>query len=103
MMEKNYDTLAEATFDLDQRGYTENFKAEENFITALNSGKKYRPQDLLITGYYRFEGKSDPADSVEVFAIEANDNTKGTLVMSYGAKHSQNTDLIREIETKGRD
>ncbi len=97
MSKRDFDTLVEATNDLIGRGFTENFKAEDKFIVALNSKATYKPADLRITETYRFEGKSNPADSVELFAIVGEDGTKGTLVLSYGAKHSQNEDLIRAI------
>ncbi|WP_258104443.1 hypothetical protein [Marinoscillum sp. MHG1-6] len=43
---------------------------------------------------------TDPSDSSELFMFEANDGTKGTLVMAYGAKHSQNVSLIKQVKTR---
>ncbi len=40
---------------------------------------------------------TDPQDETVVFAIAAEDGTKGTLVMSYSAEHSQNVELIAKI------
>lgn len=100
MLHRDFDTLSEATTALANEGYTENFRADEDFILALTSKKKYEPSDLIITERYRFEGQTNPADSMELMAIRANDGTRGTLVMSYGAKHSQNVELIRDIKSE---
>ena len=97
MLQNDYETLSQATNALTQHGYTESFKAEDHVIIGLNSDKKYTPEDLKIAYTYRFEGITNPQDDTVVFAIETKDEIKGTLVMSYSAKHSQNVDLIKKI------
>ena len=97
MRNRDYNSLSEAMDDLKSEGYKEDFKAEEDFIAGLYSGKTYKPSDLVVSDTFRFEGESNPSDSTELMVIEAKDGTKGTLVMSFGAKQSQNVDLIRQI------
>ncbi|CAG5080156.1 phosphoribosylpyrophosphate synthetase [Parvicella tangerina] len=97
MYKKDFDTLSEAINELNQAGYKEDFKALDNKLVGCNTKKSYKPSELRIVGTYRFEGMTNPQDGSVVFAIEANDNTKGTIVMSYGAKHNQNVKLIKEI------
>jgi len=99
MENNNSDTLSGVMNKLTSEGYTEDFKAEETCIKALYSKKEYQPDDLKIIKSYRFEGMEDPGDETELFAIIASDGIKGTLVMSYSAKHSQNTDLIKQIKS----
>ncbi len=96
----NFDTLSEAVNYLTKEGYTEDFKAEEQYIKALYSKKEYLPKELIITKTYRFDGMDSPEDETELFAIIANDGTKGTLVMSYSAQHNQNVELIKQIKNK---
>lgn len=99
MMNKtNFDTLSQAVNYLTKEGYTEDFKAEEKAILALYSKKEYAPEELKIVQTFRFEGMSNPDDESELFAIEATDGTKGTLVMSYSAEHNQNVELIKQIK-----
>ncbi len=93
----NFDTLSQAMNVLSSEGYTEDFKAEENFIKALYSKKEYLPENLKIDNFFRFEGMTDPSDQSELFAISTNDGKKGTLVMSYSASHNQNTELVKLI------
>ncbi len=94
----NFDTLSQAVDSLTNNGFTEDFKAEEKTIVALYSKKEYLPKELKITQTYRFDGMDSPEDDTELFAIIANDGTKGTMVMSYSAKHNQNVELIRTIK-----
>ncbi len=100
MDKHNFDTLSEAVNTLTQEGFAEDFEAGESNIKALYSKKEYQPGELMIIDTYRFEGMTDPEDQVTLFAIMAKDGTKGTLVMSYSAEHSQNEELIRKIPMK---
>ncbi|MFC4218609.1 phosphoribosylpyrophosphate synthetase [Flagellimonas marina] len=95
-----FSTLSEAVNTLTQDGYKEDFEANDTCIMALYSKKEYQPNELIILGSYRFEGMTNPGDQATVLAIEANDGTKGTLVMSYSAEHGQNVELIRQIPSK---
>ena len=96
----NFDTLSQAVNTLTENGFTEDFKAEEKYIKALYSKKEYLPKELKIVEYFRFEGMGSPEDETELFAIIANDGTKGTLVMSYSAVHFQNIALIKETKNQ---
>ncbi|NQY30936.1 MAG: phosphoribosylpyrophosphate synthetase [Flavobacteriaceae bacterium] len=95
---RSFDSLSIAINALTAEGFTEDFKAEENSIKALYSKKEYQPEELTIVSTFRFEGMTNPEDETELFAIVANDNLKGTLVMSYSANHFQNVELIKQIK-----
>jgi len=95
---RNFDTLSIAIDALTKEGFTDAFKAEENCIKALYSKKEYQPEDLKIAHTFRFEGITNPGDQMALFAIVADDGLKGTLVMSYSAKHFQNIDLIKQLK-----
>ncbi|WP_010134734.1 hypothetical protein [Ochrovirga pacifica] len=94
-----FDTLANATNHLTNLGYTDNFIAKDSTIQALYSKKNFKPTELRIDEKYRFEGMTNPSDQSELFAITANDGTKGTLTMSYSAESNQNRELIKQIES----
>ncbi|GGD53427.1 phosphoribosylpyrophosphate synthetase [Muriicola marianensis] len=102
MNNRNYDSLSQAVNSLTEEGFREDFRAGDTEIIGSVSGKNYRPEDLRIVDFFRFEGMTNPQDATVVFAIEAQDGNRGTLVMSYSAKHDQNTELIKRIpkETK---
>ena len=101
MDKHSFTTLSEVVNYLTQKeGYKEDFEADESSIKALYSKKEYNPDELLIIDSYRFEVMTAPADESTVFAIEAKDGTKGTLVISYGASTAQNEELIRQIPVR---
>jgi hypothetical protein len=65
-------------------GYTEDFKAEDEGLRGLRTDKLYKPEDVTIVNFFRFEGPSDPDDMSIMYVIETHDGTKGTLVDAYG-------------------
>lgn len=54
---------------LTKEGYTTQFKASENTIISTRTQQSYRPSDVQINHFYRFEGVSDPDDMSIVYAI----------------------------------
>lgn len=68
-----------------EEGYKENFKATETGLMSLETSKEYKPEELLIVNFYRFEGISDPEDNSILYVIEAADGAKGTMTDAYGA------------------
>ena len=70
---------------LTQSGYTTQFKPGKKGLCSMTTNKNYKPQDIKIEHFYRFEGESDPADSSILYAIETKTGEKGTLIDSYGA------------------
>lgn len=97
MCNKDFDTLSHAINALTKDGYEENFRAGETRIIGSISKAEYLPEELKVVELYRFEGMTNPQDETVVFAIEAKDGKKGTLVMSYSSKHDQNVELIKKI------
>jgi hypothetical protein len=80
---KTYKTMAEAVEDLKRRGFTANFEWLDNAFRAVN-GRTFTPEELTIVEHHRFEGESDPDDQSVVYAIEANDGTRGVVADAYG-------------------
>jgi hypothetical protein len=77
-------TLAGVLDDLARRGFTEHFRVVGDTIRSAPSGRTFRPEDLTIRDYVRFEGISDPDDMSIVYVIEGRDGTRGTLVDAFG-------------------
>ena len=77
-------TLVSSLNSLVQKGYTEDYKANDAGLKALKTGKVYQPDQVKVVDFYRFEGPSDPADESILYAIETNDGAKGTLVDAFG-------------------
>ena len=84
MSQAAYATLACAIDGLTRRGFTANFGVVGSGLRALESGKTFRAEEVIIHEYHRFEGVSDPDDMSIVYAIESQDGTRGTLVDAFG-------------------
>jgi hypothetical protein len=79
-----YASRADAVDDLSRRGLTEHFAGAENGVRALDIGKTFSPDELMVRECYRFEGISDPDDLAIVYALESRDGVRGTLVDAFG-------------------
>lgn len=97
MQHKEMNTLSEAINSLTREGFEDGFELVENGVFCRSTGSTYQPTELQILKTLRFEGESNPMDNALVLAMIAADGTKGTLILSYGAQHNQNDDIIREI------
>ncbi len=68
-----------------EKGYTEDFRAVAMGLECISTKRVYKPDELEIVDFYRFEGITDPADMSVIYVIRTQDGTKGTLVDAYGA------------------
>ena len=75
---------AKAVEALQSRGFTAEFVIENGGLRVAGTDRRLRPEEVSIRDYYRFEGTSDPSDESVIYAIEARDGTKGTLVDAFG-------------------
>lgn len=94
-----YETVSEATSDLVKRGYTSDFtlSTEEDCLISATSGIKLLPKEFEIDEVYRFEGSTDPGDSMIVIAISSsNPHVKGVIVNAYGMYSDTITSKVME-------
>ena len=81
------------------------FTMKDGLFTA-NSTKVYQPEDLTIIKVYRFEGESDPSDSVILYVIEATDGLVGYSLDVYGAGSNNEDgydDFIKKVKVVDRE
>lgn len=96
-------TLSSCVNALTRSGYETQFKVTKNGLKSLTTEKIYRPEDVKILSFYRFEGESDPADNSILYAIETADGEKGTLTDAYGIYNDTNVStFIKEVEEIGK-
>lgn len=82
--EPDHQTLAGAIDQLARRGFTESLSVVGNRLRVLETGRIFRPEEVVVREYRRFEGVSDPDDMSIVYAIETEGGIRGTLVDAYG-------------------
>ncbi len=84
---------------LNAAGFTTQFKANEKGLKSLSTETIFKPDEVKVLTFYRFEGDTDPADESILFAIETNTGERGTLIDSYGPDNNQFvTDFIKQVE-----
>ena len=92
-------TLTSITNMLSEKGFEVQFKAHKHGLESLQTNEVFLPEDVKIVDFYRFEGESDPSDSVILYAIETSDGEKGTLTDAYGAYNDAKvSEFIKEVE-----
>ena len=85
MNQHSYDTLSQATADLEKRGYTDDFNIVDGHLHCAGLDMQLHPQHFQVREFYRFEGNTDPGDESVVYAIESDQGVKGLLVSAFGA------------------
>jgi hypothetical protein len=92
-------TLASCLNKIVKDGYEENFKVTDDGLQSLETGKIYKPDQVHIVNFFRFEGASDPSDSAILYVIESSDGAKGSLTDAYGMYADAEIDkFIKEVE-----
>ena len=92
-------TLVSCLNSLLASGFESQFKAVKEGLKSLTTEKIFRPEEVKIVNFYRFEGESDPADNSILYALETSDGERGTLTDAYGPYSDTNvTKFIQEVE-----
>ena len=80
-------------------GYEEDFKVTERGLESLQKGKVYKPEQVQVVNFFRFEGMSDPDENAILYVIKTDDGTQGTLIDAYGVYTDANiTTFMKEVE-----
>ncbi len=101
-----YETVSEAINDLIKRGYTTDFyiEATKDCIVCRKSDLALSEDEFVIDEIHRFEGETDPGDSMIVYAISSSKHEmKGVLVNAYGVYADATTSkIIAHLHKQGR-
>ena len=97
-------SLATCLSRMVSEGYTEDFTITDTGLFSLNQKRYYKPEEIQVVNFYRFEGESDPDDNAILYIIETTDGTKGTLLDAYGVYNdpaiSQFMKQVQDIHKK---
>src|SRR5881409_2179542 len=77
-------TLSEAIDAYADTGFTEHFAVRSRRLLGLDGGSSFEAHEVVIRGFQRFEGISDPDDMSIVYAIETQTGLRGTLTDAFG-------------------
>ena len=92
-------SLSSCVNRMKEEGYQEDFQVTAKGLSTFDKRKTYKPAQVRIVNFYRFEGESDPGDNTILYVMETDDGVKGTLVDGYGAYADVNVSkFIVEVE-----
>lgn len=97
--QQSYETASEAINDLVKRGYVTNFSIlkDKDCLICNKTLTELSPEEFEIDETYRFEGDTDPADEMIVFAVSSKKgNLKGVVVNAFGIYSDSNTSKLIE-------
>ena len=77
---KTYETLADALNDLKNRGYECDFQLQSDCLYCSDLDMRLYEEEFNVDEVYRFEGDSDPEDTIVVYALTSPTGVKGTIV-----------------------
>lgn len=86
---KSMTTYSQVLNLLPEKGYGNELKINLAGGSFDGSETIYKPEQLLITKVYRFEGESDPADSAVIYLLESETGEKGFILNAYGTYSDQ--------------
>ncbi|WP_207428711.1 phosphoribosylpyrophosphate synthetase [Pedobacter sp. SYSU D00535] len=100
---ENYQTVVEALAGLKERGFTLDFNLANGVLHNSDQNIALSPDDFSICEIHRFEGMSDPADNMIVYAIKSDKyNLKGSFVNGYNAYSDDvSEELLKKLNTPG--
>lgn len=100
MSNNQYSSLSEATQDLIKKGYSVNFRVNDDGKLTDNN-ELIEPSQVTLVEFHRFEGVTNPADSTILYAVKTDSGLKGTVIDSYGADGSEVTSaFMNKVEQK---
>ena len=94
-----YTTVVDTLNNLKEEGYVLDFNLKVDCIECKSPDMQLYPADFLIDKYYRFEGASNPDNTLLFTAISSVSGLKGTFVDAYGVyADSLTNDMIKKIK-----
>lgn len=98
--ENEMKTLVSCTNMLDKLGFTAQFKALETGLKSLKTERLFKPDEIKVINFYRFEGESNPSDNTILYAIETCTGELGTLTDAYGPYSDTNvTNFMKDVDS----
>jgi hypothetical protein len=93
------ESLIDAIERLAARGFSRSLRARGGVLEVVETGASHEPEALAIDEIVRFEGESDPAEELVLFALLGSDGTPlGTYASLYGpATSPEDAEVIHRL------
>jgi Fe2+ or Zn2+ uptake regulation protein len=84
-MENYFETVTQAVTSLKKEGYVLDFNLMGECLVCEHTNTELSPEEFEIDNVFRFEGETDPADEMILFAVSSSKfKVKGLLLNAYG-------------------
>ena len=95
-------SMVDSIIQLNKKGFVKEFSVNNQCELTYANGQFYKPSQVKIIEFFRFEGESDPGDESILYALETDDGMKGVLSHIYGREASDESQKTSEFITKVR-
>ncbi len=97
-------TMNELIDNLKSKGFNNEFTVNSSglMISSTSNGHFYKPSEVKIVDFFRFEGESDPGDEAILYALETENGTKGVMNHIYGRELSEESQFEMDFMRKVR-
>ena len=93
-------SMSDCINKLTKLGYLDNFKVTEQGLHSAKEDRFFKPAEVVLINFYRFEGQSDPADNTILYQLETEGGGKGMLVDAYGPySDAAVNEFMKEVES----
>ena len=100
-MNNKYDTIIEALSDLNLKGYNQSFSLTPQGLYCPLKKIFFKPDDVTINEFHRFEGDTDMSDMAILYALETANGSKGIIIDAYGTySDSDLGDFLKQTKFK---
>lgn len=82
-------TMTEMQLNLKQKGFNIEFFVNKSGNLVGSGTGFFKPSEVKIIDFTRFEGESDPGDESVLYALETESGVKGILSHIYGRESSE--------------
>ena len=95
-------SMIDSIIQMNKKGFDKEFSVNlKNELTYAN-GLLYKPSQVKIVEFFRFEGDSDPSDESILYALETDNGVKGVLSHIYGREASEESQKTSDFITQVR-
>jgi hypothetical protein len=95
------ESLAQAMARLETRGFRQTLRACAGALRVVATDARLSPESLRVEEIVRFEGESDPAEEVVLFALRGPDGAPlGTYTAMFGpATPPEDVEIVRRLRS----
>ena len=96
-----YDSLIGALEDLNIRQYTKSFIIKPEGLYCMETKEFFKPEEIVIVEFHRFEGATDFEDMSIIYVIETDNGTKGTITDAFGTyANTELGDFLKDVQIR---